>query len=699
MIITFFNTGFDVTKNGVYENLETYLATRMVKSYEYKHIDPALTITIKLPLSSHQFDKSAIGDYVEVDDDGPLYYYYVMNMKWKGKETLEVSLGLDTLNTFWKQISNSLTAETHITRRFKDRFTSVDNLAYAVVDPVAEEFNSVPMIRRKMTAVNPTSSRKWNLVYLTEYSSSENLSENPVNCYAIPSESVQVPTGATGNVIWPASTFGLNIVYAMSKAFNKGDTFILYNAAGSASTYTIGDTYQGAFFVRSENGYVGVWVLNSSDDLVSIGSADKITFTTCKQIYRQPWTRGDEGLHPSAITNETPVAVNAGESITVLTNFNTWYAANKTDSRLVKIRELPYAPFKETYKNNQLVIPSGWELSPLGLKFTATTFGSYQLIYRYGTELPQVLKEDIKEGTLANIEYETKLYNSSYCTNKYIYDTNTWVQRFELNTSHDGESEGLGINFKVSDGMDNGMVFYFESAQTCETDFGEYMVIDKNTDKPYFTNEYLNYIRYGKYVDEKAAAFNTASTVVSSTGSIATTIASTAFGFATSGLAGAGVGAAIGAAVGITTAAISIAKTVATAHDSINAKIDSYTHQASSVSGTSDVSLFNYYSGNKLLRVQYTPRDDIKQMLWRYFYLYGYACDEYAIPYFHNRHYVDYIKCEPVFSGDMIWNDFLDDIKQRMGIGYRVFHFVNNTYDLHLQYENWETALWEWSQA
>lgn len=699
MILTFFNTGFDVTKNGVYENLQAYLATHKVQSYEYKHIDPALTITVKLPLSSHQFDKSAIGDYVEVDDDGTLYYYYVMNMKWKGKETLEVSLGLDTLNTFWKQISNSLTAETHITRRFKDRFNIVGMAAYSVVDPIAEEFNSVPMVRRQMTTVNPASSRKWNLVYLTEYTSSESLSDNPVNCYAIPSDSVQVPTGATGDVTWSASTFGLNIVYAMSEAFNAGDTFIIYNAAGSPLTYTIGDTYRGAFFVRSESDYVGVWVLNSSDDPVSLGSASKVTFTTCKQIYRQPWTRGEEGLHASAITNETPVAINAGESITVLTNFNTWYAANKTDGRLVKIRELPYAPFKETYKNNQLVIPSGWELSPLGLKFTGTTFGSYQLFYRHTLELPQLLKSDIEEGTSANIEYETKLYNSSYYTDKYVYDTNTWVQRLELNTNYDEGSEDLAINFKVSDGMDNGMVFYFESSQASETDFGEYMVIDKNTDKPYFTNEYLNYIRYGKYVDEKAVGFNRAATVASSLGSIASTVASTAFGIAAGFQGGGPVGAIIGGAVGIITAAVSIAKTVATDRDSINAKIDSYTHQASSVSGTSDVSLFNYYSGNKLLRVQYTPRDDIKQMLWRYFYLYGYACDEYAIPCFQNRHYVDYIKCEPVFSGDMIWNDFLDDIKQRMQLGYRVFHFVNNTYDLHLQYENWETTLWTWSHA
>ena len=105
MTLTFYKTGFDVSKNGVYEHLETYIQDAWfgdpTLEIEYKHLDPALNQQIKLPISSHQFTKKALGDYCRaVDDDGTIYYYYVMNASWKGKETLLVTLSLDTLTTF-----------------------------------------------------------------------------------------------------------------------------------------------------------------------------------------------------------------------------------------------------------------------------------------------------------------------------------------------------------------------------------------------------------------------------------------------------------------------------------------------------------------------------------------------------------------------------------------------------------------------
>lgn len=710
MILTFFNTGFDVTKNGVYENLQAYLATRKVQSYEYKHIDPALTITVKLPLSSHQFDKSAIGDYVEVDDDSSLYYYYVMNMKWKGKETLEVSLGLDTLNTFWKEISSSLTAETHITREFRDRWSVRGDTSrytvYARIDPVSEDFSAIPMERKNVVALNPASSRKWTLVYLTEYNQSEqNLSENPVNCYVYPSSTVSVATGTTGSVEWDNRLFSSNRAFAVSASDNPNFILVVNGKTVGTSNGSIWIVFSSTY----KKYYVKQFIKNytSGVEIAYEYESESITFTTCDKVYEQDYEYANSLSTSSSYSKywpsegkmdySKPITINAGESYSTLMTFDAWYSLNKTDGRLVKIRELPYAPFKETYSDGNLVIPSGWEVKNQGLRLTANTFGSYSLLTR-SMELIKPELADIVDKA-PDILYETKLLNSSFYSDKLVYDTNTWVAQWErFGNRGNPTALNLLISYAVSDGMDNGLLFTVNTTFGYDTDFGQCMVCDKSTDKPYFTNEYLNYLRYGKYVDEKAVGFNTASTVVSSVGSIASTVASTAFGIATSGLAGAGVGAAIGAAVGIATAAISIAKTSATAYDSINSKIDAYTHQSSSVSGTSDVSLFNLYSGNKLLNVIYEPRSDIKEALWQYFRLYGYATDAYRVPVC-SRRWVDYFKVEPVFSGDMIWNDFLDDIKQRMQLGYRVFHFVNNTYDLHLQYENWETTLWKWSQA
>lgn len=715
MTLTFYKTGFDVTKNGVYEDIQTYLdSLDCVYKTDYKHLDPALNQQIKLPISSHQFTKSSVGDYcVAEDEDGSVYYYYVMNCQWKGKETLLITLSLDTLNTFWKEISSSWTAETHITRRFKDRWYKTRTACCPKIDRKEEDFGTVPMKRVSVEAINPDAGvKKWTLVYMTEYTTDDALKTNPLSCYCFPSSQTNVSTTLQGDVTYEPTSLSEANRYYLSAGMNSGDAFSFVQFPSGAAysrtinsdcacllfypgTYTAGDgTVTNVIKLR-------IWRYSSEQTSYTDYDASSLTFSKCKQVWLQ--SADYTGIMGAAdFTN--PYAVNAGEEFSTLLSFNDWYAANKTDARIVKIRELPYAPFKEAYADNKLTIPSGWEISGNRLKFTGVTFGSYFLGQRK-MSFPTLAKEDVTDAS-PDIKYETKLYNSSFYADKLVYDASTWVARWETYNGGTGRivsgNANLGVNYAVSDGIDNGSMFQVIQDFEYDTDFGQCLVIDKSTDKPYYTNDYLNYIRYGKYVDEKAANLNVASSVVSGVGSAASTVASFAFSGGTigtvAGAPGAMVGAVVGAVVGLATTTMSVAKTVATAYDSINSKIDAYTHQASSVSGTSDLSLFNLYSGNKLLSVVYEPVSDVKQMLYDYFRLYGYADDSYEIPTF-TRRYVDYLKCEPSFSGDMLWNDFLGDVKARMQLGFRVFHKVDGAYDLLFEKENWETSVWEWANS
>jgi hypothetical protein len=703
MTLTFYKTGFDVTKNGVYEDLEKFLGSLdYVLKMEYKHLDPALNQQVKLPISSHQLTKKNIGDYCRAEDEeGMIYYYYVMNCQWKGKETLLVTLGLDTLNTFWKEISSSWTAETHITRRFKDRWFKSRTYAAPKVDRKEEDFGTVPMKRVSVQAINPAASiKKWTLVYMTEYTSEEELNNNPITCYCFPSSDTSIDTALVGDVTFEPTTLpSVNRCY-MSNGMNAGDAFTATKTDGSTASFTIGDNCACVLFYP-ESSVIKLRVWRYADDQTSFTdySASKMVFSKCKRVYLQSVSY--TGVMGAADFSH-PFEVNAGESVTTLTNFSEWYEANKTDARLVKIRELPYAPFKETYSDNKLTIPSGWEINGVGLKFNGAKFGSYFLATRKADSVT-LAPEDIVDRA-PDIKFETKLYNSAFYADKLVYDSSTWVAKWETYNSGTGKITSgdfnLGVNYAVSDGIDNGSLFKVIQGFEYDTDFGDYMVIDKSTDIPYYTNEYLNYIRYGKYYDEKAANLNIASSMFSGVGSAASTVASFAFSGATVGSAGGPFGATggtiAGVVIGLATTAMSMAKTCATAYDTINSKMDTYAHQASSVSGTSDVSLLNIYSGNKLLSVIYEPVDDIKQLLYDYFRLYGYADDCYEIPTF-TRRYVDFLKLEPAFKGDLLWNDFLDDIKARMQLGFRVFHRVNESYDLLFEKENWETSLWSWA--
>lgn len=709
MDLIFYKTGFDITKNGVYDDLDEYLGGLEPFTVPgYKYVEPSLVTTVKIPYDSHQRKKTF--DYCAMVDGQEVYYYYVTNMKWRGKETLELSLAFDTLNTYWSEIKSGLTDETHITRRFKDRYVAGESVAYPIVDNKQEDFSSVPMERKSIAKVNPLSStQKWYLAYMTLYAQAdEGLTKNPVNCFAIPKNDTKVERGGT-TLTWTSGQFGTsNVAFAVTSLDNptfkitisNGMTIalddyckwvvILYH--GSSQTFEI--KYK-VYDITNKR-----WVCNHQYEQTSI------VFKSCMDVYQQDYTKMDEiktdvqdeeeGLSGNEMIYEAPTHINAGSEGISLTNFQEWYAKNKTNSTLIKLRELPYAPFPEVYASGMLIVPADWVYYSGTMRFIGNAFPEITLRTVDAVDMEALTKEEVIDQVDEGL-YETKMLNSAYNLTKFVYDTQTWAVQPERLHSFDDAGKGrVVVNYKVSDGMDNGSIFRFQNDQTQDTDFGEFMVVDKSTDLPYFTSEYLNYMRYGKQIDEKNARYALASSMLSSGGSVLSTVASGAFGLSAAGTSGL-VGGVVGGVLGLAGSIVSIAKTADTYRDEINSKIDAYTHQASSVTGTSDVSLFNVYSGNKLLLINYAPKQDVKDMLLDYFRFYGYADDCYAIPDFNSRRWVDYVKCEPVFQNDMIWNDFLDDIKARMEAGFHVFHRVDGNYDLKIKQENWETSLWTWA--
>ena len=393
---------------------------------------------------------------------------------------------------------------------------------------------------------------------------------------------------------------------------------------------------------------------------------------------------------------------------TIVPSFTQWFDSHKTDQRLVKIIELPYAPFAVSYTAaGNLKLPNGWEMTAEGalrLKAGAIKFSSHVQNYeRLGPE--PIDYSTISATTVADpLKYETKLWNSNYHTIKFVYDGNAHEIRLEnypkaFSLPEAVPEYNVDINFQSSVGMDNSTMFRFSSAETVDSDFGEYLVCNRTTEIPYYTNEYLNYLRYGKAVDERNIGWKTASTIASGIGTTIQTSASLAFTIAGAkiGSLTGSFGAIVGASVGLITSVIATSASIAQSRDQINAKIDNYTHQASKVSAASDLSLFRQYGKNKLLKIEYEPHYDIKKSIGRYFELYGYACDEYGVPKWNTRIWSDYFVMEPEFMSDVIFKDYETDIATRMKSGFRVLHYYQDArpagpIDFENQYENWERS-------
>lgn len=711
MNLTFYNTGFRPEYNGVYEDIETYLNTLTpTYSTEYKWIEPALNVVIKIDASSHQFDNRNVGNFVRATDGTNIWYYFVMNCQWRGKETLLLELGLDSLNTFWKDLKFS--KESHITRRYKDRFIhNRRGKGLPVVDAYPEEIHTPPQIRKIKEVVGDT--EKWYLIYKTDYVQTSELSENPVSCYTCAETKQTLLTHNVGTVSWTAASMTDRLWYALYGRACDGFQIKIGNQTITINTANETTEQNYLYFYKESNTVVkliSVSFFNQGTVQIRPFSGPKIEFINAQFVYSQssdrpadPIDAAEAGKILVGLDDSTKVSIMAGAALADLLPFSEWYKLNKTDARLVRIVELPYAPFQKSVDaNGKLNIPEGWTPEGALLKLTDPNIEFKNII---GSKTIQIPTLDINDFTPQHAPlgpaYEPKLYNSAFSSFKFVYDSNVYAFSPEENPTPWVSPYDTTITFHYSTTLDNTLAFQFDTNLNQTQDYGEFLISNRSNSLPYYTNEYLNYLRYGKAIDEKQANLSTAGAVASGAGASISAAASVAagIGLATGkGSTFGAVGAAVGFAVGVAAAVINVARNVSSSWDAINSKIDQYEHQASNNRGNSDVSIFDVYGKNKLLYMTYEPREEFKNSLYDYFRYYGYACDEYGdIKQMYSRVYSDYFVVSPVFQDNLLWNSFKEDIETRLKLGIRVYHYKNG-YDFELTYENWEKEIYDdWS--
>ena len=701
MILKLYKTNIRPEANVVVEGLEAYLSelTDVMTFPDLKWTQPDLDIMIKLPLSGHitmlnEFNYASLFD----PETGIIYYYFIVDLKWKAHQTLRLQLSMDTLNTFWDKLkSDSLSPETRVSRRYFDRWRKYKEKDRAYLCPLIDnhpEDINAPTLFMDGSPTVVGSTGHWTLVYMTEYNQSNNLSENPTTCLAIPEYSKMI-----GNVGTISRTLDSN-------SFPDGTCLCLDYEHTPGAKVRIPSSGQ-ELFVADKAGKHCMLIVQNKEmakgiSVILPGSTAlnaNVYVADTAVIYRQP-TNFDDKTEYKYWQWDDPIRFEFNQ----LMSFSEWYESNKTDPRIIKIIELPYPPFNEiTDSSGSLEIPTGWSVtSGRTLKLTDpsvgfdSTVGKKELVTWIGGSVIDV-------NSMANpLAYETKLFNSNYYTVKFIYDGNAHVPALEnFAQPKTGQTDySTSITFSSSTGMDNSIMFSFSDKEMKTTDFGNYLICNRSTEIPYYNNEYTNYLRYGKAVDERNRAFSGASALVGGIGSAVSTASGLAFALKGAEIgAHAGVwGAVIGGAIGLVSTAIATTSSIARANDQINAKIDQYTHQSSSVSVNGDISLFRKYGKNKLLMATYEPADEIKKSLARYFSLYGYSCEEYGKPKsWATRYWSDYFVISPAFSfTSQITSDYKNDIASRMQSGFRILHRhedETNHYDWLNAKENWETSL------
>lgn len=696
MILSLYKTDLRPEANEVFDSIDEFIGDLGAPVHQWnnlKYTRPDIDIMVKVPLDGSirmlgQFDYAVLYDEAQRKN----YYYFVLNMNWKAHTTLQLQLSMDTLNTFWYEIQAGLGPQTHVTRRYFDRWKKVGTLAYPLIDKHPEEISAPPMVQIAKPRV-VGSDEHWTLAYMTEYSDAQSLSENPTVCLALP-EKVHKISGSVSNELTPTS-FPNKTAVCLDYAHNPNAVI-----SHGIINFELKSNVDWAMLYFSTN---TITLLRHDGNGETINDIPSVSINKTNVVYKQPSNYTTSSPH-EYWQWDNPVYFTTSQ----LNPFKVWYKQFKTDPRLIKIIELPYAPFDYTESDGIFSIPNGWQVDSYGalklIDADKVDFKSSVVSIDNLAPEPFIIKDVVTEANITKDsnpdEYETKLWNSSYYSLKYIYDTQAKPIKLEEFEHLAVPDYSLSINFNSSTGMDNSIGFEFKCSEQLDTDFGDWLISNRTTEVPYYTNEYLNYLRYGKAVDERNRGFSIASTVVGGLGSTAQTSASLAFALNSAAIKGftGSIGGAIGLGVGLVSGIIATASSISKANDQINSKMDQYTHQASSVSSSNDLSVFKKYGKNKLLQVEYQPTKELRNSIGRYFHLYGYSCDEYGVPNWKTRVWSDYFVIEPQWWQTHTIESYLSDITARMQAGFRVLHRVNLSdqpfhYDFDSRYENWERSL------
>lgn len=636
------------------------------------------------------------------------------------------------------------------------------------IDPREEGLNPPLFKYNTDNVIHTTDDIPWNLAYIaTDSYDPENpeafLNSNPLQCFLYPSQTINLKTVRSESTTYTASDFTDGVYYYFvpacvvpdgvrdaavdkyrfyrlfkdtSYTVNvKSTTDLYYNKVfyatssewhyqsphSSIERYTKLDTVPYWFVLRKNGQYLEMTQYWYTQDLagnynkiehggtLSYGVASfKLQFNT-----NEAWLPVYKGnVNPSTqtyITYWETIKANTDSEIFDFGNI-TNYILNpipeslKTDSRVMKIIQVPYCPLDKWFNNNDWYYDiNGWVYDSNNAAFRkinieADTNSSITLNWN-----PlNLLKLDYVEPSSSdsrNDDHESKVYHSEFYTPKLVYDSFNYIYRLENvdNSNADNLNNAKEIGYKVSNTFSGNFMFNTNVPLTRSvSDYDNIMIINRNNELPVYTSAFMNYVRTGYNWDVKNKNLGLTKGIITTAGAgIAGAAAGAMKGSAGGPYAAAG-GAVIGAIAGTAGGLLNLAFSQIQADNNIKQKLEESNRQGVSVNDCDDINLLQAYTdGNKAKQVEYQASTAVIDTVKDLFYYFGYNEDKRAIPNLNSRLWFNYIECEPVFqeNQNLVYKNYLDDIRQRFMNGITVYHKVNNTYDWNQEKENWETNL------
>lgn len=731
-VIKFYECEINPTKNAIVENLEEYLSNKIIfQRSNFQYIKNALDVSIKIDINQDNISSFA-PNYVSIknDEENKIYYYFIINLKWLSTSTIAVELSLDTLNTF-QEIEFS--PKTQIIREIKQRsFYNENDNSFRDIDEIIEgvNFPKETIVNKKFN--QDKDALKWYLVTSTLYdlTAQDSNPDNPIVNYLIPSEPVKVRTlgGGTGPVTLSASEIagGARYYYfrlednpnfrISASSHYLGEEVTFLNQFGASISGTIKlfkisrEEVGGIPKIKYE--FLAYGGVGDNYGVVATGAIESLIFTKANFAIM---SNMDLFASYSLIQNLKgyKLIINAGVEGPIysisIDDFN------RSDSRLVKIIEMPYS-----------CIPYNIDLNDEGIYFNDAEYKFGYFVINEGTNFLNEINEKVDLSPYLNVsygfsideydvdsreyyaygmnknpKYESKLYSSEFFELKFMYDSFNYpleLERIDIDDVERGFEALINIKFKMNSNIKSIFAFKFEfendlAEYISNDDYPLFLVCDRNNEKTILNSNYINYLKNGYNFDKKQKEKE----IGVATASIATQIIGALISFASSVATG-GVGVASGIAL-TTSAGVTIGNQIASLAQSEEArktKRDELRAQSANVFNADDTDILNFYGGDKLKMTIHQVKQDYRNILFNLFYYTGYASNRVGVPFYKTipqRLLFDFVQCNAVFENIEGYNSaFIEDLIQKFSIGVTIYHSFK-------KYQNSNSLYWDLTQT
>lgn len=381
---------------------------------------------------------------------------------------------------------------------------------------------------------------------------------------------------------------------------------------------------------------------------------------------------------------------------------------DRTDSKIVKVIKLPYAPYNFSYSGSILIIPNEWEFGTFGtLNFLKLKDLNTKFNYDFNSSVDNLnalfLLTSAPDYTQARSDYwESKIYHSDYYVPKVVYDSFAFgfnMEKVDLNYVHTNNADTqLKVTFTCTTTINSRFMLRFPQYQCGKLgtqDYNDVMPIVRNNEIALYNVPYINYIRTGYNYDVKSKNRQNAMNFLSLGLGIAGTIGS--LFLPTTALT-------LPIVVGMGGSTIkSLVSTISSASQSeqnIQQKLQEAQAQGASVSGSDDVDLMSEYTGNRASLMTYKASDTMHELLLDLFYYTGYTDNVMGVPNLNTRKWFNFVSCEALITmvnGQLV--NISEEIQAELinlwKAGVTILHKVNGVYDMEQVKENAEVTIAE----